>query len=126
MNRNLEHGMFAQQVFGNFTISNSAFLRSVVLSTVFPLNNTGSNALIEYRNYHHNRTSLSIKHSWFLYGGNKSNGASGLSIFIYRPKLNVIISDVKLMYNTDGNVKIHIDDHHENTSSVTINNSILA
>ena len=126
MNRNLEHGMFAQQVFGNFTISNSAFLRSVVLSTVFPLNNTGSNALIEYRNYHHNRTSLSIEHSWFLYGGNKSNGASGLLIFIYRPKLNVIISDVKLMYNTDGNVKIHIDDYHENTSSVTINNSILA
>ena len=127
MNRNLEHGMFAQQVFGNFTISNSAFLRCIVLSSVFPLNNTGSNALLEYRNYHHiKRTSLSIKYSWFLYGGNKSNGAGGLSIFIYRPKLNIIISDVKLMYNTDGNVKIHIDDYHKNTSSVTINNSIIA
>ena len=29
MNRNTEHGMFAEQVFGNFTISNSAFLRCV-------------------------------------------------------------------------------------------------
>ena len=126
MNRNLEHGMFAQQIFGSFTITNSAFLRCIVLSSVFPLNNTGSNVLIEYRNYHHNRTSLSIEHSWFLYGGNKSNGATGLSIFIYRPKFSIIINNVTLMYNTNGNVQIHIDDYHENTSSVTINSSLIA
>ena len=45
MNRNLEYAMLAQQVFGNFTISYSAFLNCVVT----PRNkysNIGSNARI--------------------------------------------------------------------------------
>ena len=129
MNKNKENAMFANQIFGNFIISNSAFLQA------FPHNKksstASSNARFLYGSHdgltdYNTRTTLSIEHSWFLYGGNKFNRAGGLSIFIYRPKLNIIINDVKLMYNTNGNIDIHIDDYHENTSSVTINNSIIA
>ena len=128
MNRNIEYGIFAEQVYGNFTISNSAFLRCVAI----PLKkktDIGSNAWLTYRENHptaKERTSLLIEHSWFLYGGNKSKTAAGLSLFIYRPKVSVRIDHTKVMYNTGGNVVIHVDDYHENTSSVTVNNSIIA
>ena len=130
MNRNIEYGMFAEQVYGNFTISNSAFLRSMAI----PLKkktDKGSNVQLMYRENHltaKERTSLLIEHSWFLYGGYKSKRAyaAGLQLFIYRPKVNVQINHIKAMYNTGGNVVVHVDDYHENTSSVTVNNSIVA
>ena len=125
MNRNIEYGLFAEQVFGNFIISNSAFLRCVAL----PLSkkvNIGSNALISYKNYHHMTTNLLIEHSWFLYGGNKTDKPTGLSIVVYRPKVSVLISHIKAMYNIGGNIAIQVDDYQENTSSVTVNNSIIA
>ena len=125
MNRNLEFGLFAEQVYGKFIISNSAFLRCVVQ----PINkkvNLGSNAYIYYKNYRHEQTSLLIEYSWFLYGGNHSDRAGGLSIFFVRPKVSVLISHIKAMHNIGGNLAIHFSDYHENTSSVTINNSIIA
>ena len=123
MNRNLEYGMFAEQVSGNFTISNSAFLRSLAVP-ISKTTNIGTNVLIVYRNYSHRRTSLLIEHSWFLYnGGHKSKRASGLSIFISRPEVSVRIDYIKAMYNVGGNVGINVEDY---TSSVTINNSIIA
>ena len=127
MNRNIAYAMLAEQVFGNFTIINSAFLRCVV----FPLSkrtNIGSNARFLYKNCHltDKTTDLLIKNSWFLYGGKKSDRTGGLSIFTYCPKVRVLINQVKVMHNVGGNMAIHIDDHHENTSSVTINNSIVA
>ena len=124
MNRNLEYGMFAEQVSGNFTISNSAFLRCLV----FPVSKTtyiGSNVriLYNYGKYNHRRTSLLIEHSWFLYGGHKSKWARGLSIVINRPEVSVHIDYIKAMYIIGGNVAINVGDY---TSSVTINNSIIA
>ena len=82
-----------------------------------------------YRNNHITdiKTNLLIEHSWFLYNiGNKSDRAGGLSICLDRPKVSVLISHIKAMYNVGGNVDIHVTDYHENTSSVTINNSIIA
>ena len=123
MNRNLEYGMFAEQVSGNFTISNSAFLRCLAVP-ISKTTNIGTNVLIIYRNYNHRRTSLLIEHSWFLYnGGHKSKRASGLSIFISRPEVRVRIDYIKAMYNIGGNVGINVEDY---TSSITINNSIIA
>ena len=126
IDRNLEYAMLAQQVFGNFTISNSAFLRCVV-PPLQEKTNIGSNAMFWYSNYSTDtRTNLLIEHSWFLCGGNKSDRAVGLSIFIYRPKVNVLINHMKAMYNSGGNVNIQVNDFHENTSSITVNNSIIA
>ena len=125
MDKNLEYAMHAEQVFGNFIISNTAFLRSVV----YPLTkkiNVGSNVKLLYRNYNLTRIDLLIEHSWFLYGGNMSHRAGGLSISIYRPKVSVLISHIKAMYNIGGNVAIYVGDYNENTSSVIINNSIIA
>jgi hypothetical protein len=123
MNRNLEYGMFAEQVSGNFTISNSAFLRGLAVP-VSKTTNIGSNVWILYRNYNHRKTSLLIEHSWFLYyGGKKSKRAGGLSIILSRPEVSVQIDYIKAMHNIGGNVEINVDDH---TSSVTINNSIIA
>ena len=86
-----------------------------------------SNARLLYRENHPTaKTTLLIKHSWFLYGGSKYRRAAGLSAFIYRPKVNVLIDHTMAVHNTGGNVVIHVDDYHENTSSVTINNSIIA
>ena len=69
---------------------------------------------------------LLIEYSWFLYGGNHSDRAGGLSIFLKHPKVSVLISHIKAMYNIGGNIAIHFNDYHENTSSVTINNNIIA
>ena len=62
------------------------------------------------------KTNLLIEHSWFLYGGHnhksaKKKRANGLSIIMYQPKVNVLISNVKAMYNTGGNVAINVDDY---------------
>ena len=127
MDRNIEYAMHAEQIFGNFTISNSAFLRCVK----YQLNkkiNIGSNAKILYRNNYITdmKTNLLIEHSWFLYGGDHSDKAGGLSLFLYSPKVSVLISHIKAMYNTGGNIAIHFSDYHENTSLVTIRNSIIA
>ena len=122
MNRNFEYGMFAEQVSGNFTISNSAFLRCLAVP-IRKTTNICSNVHILYRNYNHRRTSLLIEHSWFLYGGHKSKRAGGLSIFISRPEVSVRIDYIMAMYNIGGNVAINVGDY---TSSVTINNSIIA
>ena len=123
MNRNLEYGMFAEQVSGNFTISNSAFLRCLAVP-ISKTTNICSNAHISYRNYNHRKTSLLIEHSWFLYnGGHKSKRASGLSILLNRTEVSVHIDYIKAMYNVGGNVGINVQDY---TSSVTINNSIIA
>ena len=124
MNRNLEYGMFAEQISGKFTISHSAFLRCVAVSlSKTAKSNIGSNVWILYRNNNDRRTSLLIEHSWFLYGGNKSKRAGGLSLFIIRPEVSVRIDYIKAMYNVGGNVAISIEDY---TSSITINNSIIA
>ena len=129
MNRNVAYAMLAEQVFGNFTITNSAFLSCVV----FPLSkrtNIGTNARFLYKNCDSHpmdrKTNLLIENSWFLYGGKKSDRTGGLSIFTYCPNVHVLINHITTMYNAGGNLAIHIDDHHENTSSVTINNSFVA
>ena len=94
INRNLEYGMFAERVSGKFTISNSAFLRCVVVP-ISKTTNIGSNVWILYRNDNHRRTSLLIEHSWFLYGGNKSKRAGGLSIFLNRTEVSVRIDYIR-------------------------------
>ena len=109
-----------------FTIINSAFLRCVV----FPLSKRtkiGSNARFLYKNCHptDRKTNLLIENSWFLCGGKKSDRTGGLSIFTYCPNVHVLINHIKTMYSIGGNLAIHIDDHHENTSSVTISTIAL-
>ena len=47
-------------------------------------------------------------------------------ILVNRPRISVLINYIKAMYNIGGNVGIHFSDYHENTSSVTISNSIIA
>ena len=119
MYRNMVH---AEGIFGSFTISNSAFLRRIIRT----------NARILYKTNHplDIGSNLSIENSWFLYGGynksQKNHEAGGLSVFVYRPKVSVLISNVKAMYNNGGNVAIHVNDYHENTSSVIIKNSTIA
>ena len=133
MKKNLEYAMQAEKVFGNFTISYSAFLRCVLVT---PWNRNfaiGANAKIMYIANHlsHTETNLLIENSWFLYGGeNQKSGrqdkSSGLSVLMHQPKVNVLISNVKAMYNIGSNVDIYVDDYHKNTSSVTIKNSTIA
>ena len=131
MNRNIGNAMLANQVFGNFTISESAFLHAIHNPLSKKSSTASSNAMFLYGSYddlidYDMRTSLLIQNSWFLYGGSMFNRAGGLSVFIYYPKVSIIISNIKVMYNTVGNIDIHVDDYHENTSSITINNSIIA
>lgn len=142
LNRNIGYGMIADRVFGNFTVSDSAFLRSVVypvkLERVkrYTPKYIGRNARFWYAagDAHVPSTNkLLIENSWFLYAGqnNKSEEIQrtvGLSIIITLPNVSVLINHIKAMHNAGGNIAIRIADHQESTlsSSVTINNSIIA
>ena len=142
LNRNIGYGMIANRVFGNFTVSGSAFLRSVAYPVTlkrikrYNPKYIGRNARFWYgRGDAHvpSTNKLLIEHSWFLYAGqNKKSkriqSSVGLSIIITLPNVSVLINYVKAMHNAGGNVAIRISDQQDSTlsSSVTINNSIIA
>ena len=136
-------GLHADRIFGNLTVSNSAFLRNKPCKVSIKEHSItiGGNARFWYSVYHVSgkeiekqtqlNTTLKIEHSWFLFGQNiqdrygKVPGGGGLSILIYIPKTTVVINNIKAMYNS-GNVAISVTDFRENTSLITINDSVIA
>ena len=120
-------------------VSNSAFL-CFKQSDNYTISGISGNARFWYSTYNISATETHILHirfntaltnecSWFLYGIKQEKeeipSGGGLTIFIYLPSTTVSIDHMKAVNNT-GNVAIWITDHPENTSAVTITNSIIA
>ena len=139
MNRNMGYGLDAAHIFGNFTIADSSFLRSVAYKEPMNMNSAliCGNARIRYTYFEpwqnsNARTNLLIERSSFLYAAqnNKSlikhlpNGG-GLSLYVRIPNVTILISHIKAKYNVGGNMEIRIYDFTPSVS-VTINNSIIA
>ena len=130
MERNFGFGLIADRTYGNMIVSYSAFMRFKMIKGIHMY---GGNARFWYSQFNASRshldTVLKIEHSWFLNGFEKWNrliqSAAGLTILIYIPKVRVFIDDMKAINNT-GNVAITIMDFLESTSSVMINNSVIA
>ncbi len=141
IDKSLGFGLDADRIFGSFQVSRSAFMRC----RAYPLHynkNLGGNARFWYSSHKRidnqtaQNTTLIIDHSWFMYGHliNKDRYrgfyyASGLIIFIYIPSVDVQIDNVTVKHNIGthgGNVAIQVTDYHENTSKITINNSVIA
>ena len=140
MNRNMGYGLDAAYIFGNFTITDSSFLRSVAYKVPMNMNNAliCGNARIRYTYFEPwqksivRRTNLLIERSSFLYAAqnNKSlikhlPNEGGLSLYVCIPNVTILISHIKAKYNVGGNMEIRIYDFTP-LVSVTINNSIIA
>lgn len=132
MDRSLGFGLHVDRVFGNVTVSHSAFLRS----NMSDKNHSSFSGNVMFRNSNCNSTlhaqystTIYIEYSWFLRGKKRWNNwsltAAGLTLFIHLPNTRVFIHNITV-YNNTGNVAITIIDYHDNMSSVNISNSTIS
>ena len=140
--RSLGFGLDADRIFGSFRVWRSAFVRSKAYR-LQRNKHIGGNARFWYSKYNTSFTRgdtqtniLFIYQSWFMHGrlddlkGYRGyNFASGLIVRIFIPSISVTISNITVNNNTGshgGNMAILVTDYHENTSTITINDSIIA
>ena len=135
----LGFGLDADRIFGTFRVNDSAFVRSIAYK-LEKYKNIGGNARFWYSKYNNSEIKdnvvLNISHCWFMYGLLNNyihyrgfEFASGLIIRIYIPSVHVAIDNITVKNNKGahgGNMAIHIMDHQENTSSISIKNSFIA
>ena len=125
-------GLHCNNVYGRINITSSVFRNA----TGDRRNIYSGNAEFWFRDFCPDnglRTTLSISHSWFLFGKatSKSNySASGLKLLILCPGIHATLNHVTAYGNrgkTGGNLAVSITDFgHHNVSSVTIRNSNIS
>ena len=144
--RSLGFGLDADRIFGTFRVWRSAFLRCIAYRFHYQhdkLIRVGGNARFCYSKHNtsfaepatHNNN-LDINQSWFLHCGRINsreqiafNFAGGLIIRIFIPSVQVFVNNSKLNNNAGslgGNLAILVTDFNKNTSSITINDSVIA